>query len=216
MIKDNTVMKRIANVLVAALLMMSGAAAAQTPASQLKRDEVASECSGGRYAALLERFTAGQQLSPAETATVYYGSAFQDGFDAGRQYPGVLAAFSGKNYAEALRLCEEALANDPTNLTLLFKAYAAASGAGTAEAQAKATKFQTRLLSICDAIMESGTGVTDASPLVVVRPGDIDEFVVKYMQPLSVTGHAKLGSLDAVKVKFDRIPDEVILYFAQF
>lgn len=209
-------MKRITTFLVASLLMLSGIATAKTPAMQIKRDEVAGQCSGGRYTSLLERFNAGEKLQPADAATVYYGSTFQDGFDAGRQYPGVIAAFSGKNYPEALRLCEDALATDPTNLTLLFKAYAAASGVGTAEAVAKATKFQTRLLSICDAIMESGTGVSDASPMVVIRPGDIDEFVVKYMQPVSVAGHAKLGNLDAVKVKFDRIPDDVILYFAQF
>mgnify|MGYP001105843609 CR=1 FL=1 len=158
---------------------------------------------------LSERFTAGETLQADEAANVYYGAVRRPGFNATADYPDVAKAYSSGDMAGAYRMSKEALAKDPTNLSLLFKAYAAATATNAADARA----FQQRILQICDAIFASGKGVSEQSPYIVTRQGDIDEFLMKYIQPSSVTGRAKLGNLDAVKVTLEGVPDEVILYF---
>ncbi len=64
--------------------------------------------------------------------------------------------------------------------------------------------------------MNSGSGVADASPYQVIRRSDINEFLVKYMQPKNVVGQSQIGQLTAIKASFDGIPDDVILYFGIF
>lgn len=164
------------------------------------------------YSEKLDRFKTGETLGPDEMVTVYYGATRQPGFDAMAQYPAVEQAYRTGNISGAYALAKEKLQSDPTNLNLLFKAYASAVATGEKDS----TALQQRLLQVCDAIFASGKGVTEESPYVVTRASDIDEFLIKYLQPQSVNGRSRLGKLDAVKVKFDGIADDVIIYFSIF
>lgn len=209
-------MKKI--ILSAAIAIISVFAATTVSAENAKPDRQAiqTQIANGKYTQLLEKFKSGQQLTAEEAATVYYGSALQPGFNAERQYTAMLEAYQSGNTEKAFKLCEDALAKDPTNLGVLFKAYASAVSSKDATTKAKAPVMQTRLLAICDAIFASGTGVQETSPYVVIRPADIEEFIVKYMQPQSIEGRAKIGDLNAAKVRLEGIDDDVILYFATF
>ncbi len=204
-------MKRI---LIAAVVALS--AAFSTSAATPTHESVSQQVKSGQYATLLERFKAGQSLTADEAAIVYYGSALQPGFNPDKKYDKMLAAFNSGQTDNAFRLCEEGLKTDPTNLALLFKAYAAAMASKDASIKAKAPKMQARLLSICDAIFSSGNGVSENAPYLVVRPSDTEEFLVKYLQPASIDGRATIGELTAAKVKLDGIADEIIFYFSTF
>ena len=127
-----------------------------------------------------------------------------------------MTSYDSGNIAKAHELAAAALESDPTNLTLLFKAYASAAASTDPAVNTKASVYQSRLLQICDLILASGLGVTDSSPYIVVRPADMDEFLVKYIQPAQIVGKSKIGKLEAAKVVIDGVPDEVILYFNQF
>ncbi len=210
-------MKKI--ILSAAIAIISVFATTMTvSAENAKPDKltIQTQIANGNYARLMEKFKSGQQLTAEEAATIYYGSALQPGFNAEKQYPAMLEAYNSGNTEKAFKLCEEALAKDPTNLGVLFKAYASAVSSNDAATKAKAPVMQTRLLAICDVIFASGTGVQETSPFVVIRPADIEEFLVKYMQPQSIEGRANIGDLVAAKVRLEGIADDVILYFATF
>ncbi len=165
------------------------------------------------YKALADRFAAGHKMQPQEVADLYYGSALQPGFKADRNYPEITRSYVAGDYATTLSQVWNALSADPTNLYLLFTGYGAARSLGNKEA---AGLLQNRLLQICDVIFSSGKGVSQDSPYIVVRPGDIDEFLIKYIQPTSLIGRAKIGNVDAARVNIDGVPDDVILYFKQF
>ncbi len=168
------------------------------------------------YKTLLEKFVDGRTLTGDDMAVVYYGAALQPGFNADRRYTALLSAYDAGDMAKVYTLVTEALKSDPTNLMLLFKAYASASVSTDSAIKALAPKYQTRLLQVCDLILNSGLGVSESSPYLVIRPSDRDEFVAKYLQPVAVEGQARIGSLDAVKLKLENIPDDVILYFSTF
>lgn len=205
--------KFILAALAAMSLMLSAPAATAAPVS---KEALKTQIKSGRYAGLLERYKAGESLTADEAATVYYGSALQPGFNPAVEYTAMLAAYNQGDMARAYRLCEEALAGDPTNLTLLFKAFSSASASVDPAIKAKAPVYQTRLLAICDAIFNSGTGVADNSPYMLIRPSDTDEFLVKYMQPAGILGRARIGQTEAIKVRLDGVADDVILYFSIF
>lgn len=211
-------MKKIILSAAIAIISVFATTTAAVSAENAKPDKltIQTQIANGNYARLMEKFKSGQQLTAEEAATIYYGSALQPGFNAEKQYTAMLEAYNSGNTEKAFKLCEEALEKDPTNLGVLFKAYASAVSSKDAATKAKAPVMQTRLLAICDAIFASGTGVRETSPYVVIRPADIEEFLVKYMQPQSIEGHANVGELFAAKVRLEGIEDDVILYFATF
>ncbi|MCM1293119.1 MAG: DUF4919 domain-containing protein [Bacteroides sp.] len=206
-------MKRILFAAAAFMCLMAGTSAVQA-SGKTDTETLKKEIADGRYNSLLTKYLAGEQLSPGDAATVYYGSALQPRFNASADTRQIMESYATGQLDNTFRMCEKALESDPTNLAVLFKAYACAASSNNEAIKSKAPVMQNRLLNICDAIFASGTGVQDADPYVVIRPADIDEFVVKYMQPTSVIGRAKIGNLEAVKVKFQDIPDDVILYFS--
>lgn len=203
-------------ILAALTAMAIVAAPATTAQKKADRATVASELSQSDYATLLKKYRSPEPLDADQYRIIYYGAALQPGFDADKQYTDVNSAYASGDMATTLKLCEKALASDPTNLALLFKAYVAASTSADESTKAKAPEFQNRILGLCDAIFSSGNGVTEESPYVVTRKSDIDEFLVKYMQPEAVTGRAQIGNLEAAKVRFNGIADDVILYFSIF
>lgn len=167
----------------------------------------------GKYKALADRFASGHSLDPSEIAYIYYGTALQPGFSAATQYPDIAKTYAAGDYSTALSLIWKALAKDPANLYLLFTGYGCARSLENKEA---ADLLQGRLMQVCDMIFKSGTGVTQESPYIILRPSDIDEFVVKYIQPTAILGRAKIGDLDAVRVSIEGVPNDAILYFKQF
>lgn len=201
-------MKRLIFTLLAFVML----AIAPTANAQIKRDAIAKSVVDGTYDSLLKKYVAGQELTTSQMNVVYYGSSMQRGFNPLATYPEVMSAAAKHDAVETLRLAKAALAKDPTNLALLFKAYASAASVAPAEAAV----YQTQLLGVCDAIFHSGTGVTDTQPFLVVRPSDISEFLVKYIQPTQILGQTSIGQLEAYKVKMDGIADDFIFYFGQF
>lgn len=165
------------------------------------------------YKALADRFASGQKLTAGETGEVYYGAVFQPGFNASVTYPDIARTYAAGDYATTLSQVWTALAKDPANLYLLFTGYGAARSLKNNEA---ASLFQNCLLQVCDLIFSTGTGVTSDSPFLVVHSSDIDEFVVKYIQPVKVLGRATLEGCQAVRVNLDNNTDDVILYFKTF
>lgn len=205
------------NVFLAAIAALAIAAMpAQAIANEPQRPDREAIAAAKDYTELLKEFEAGNMLTDAALATVYYGAALQPGFDADRDYAAVMAAYNSGDMKRAFTLAKEALGSDPTNLSLLFKAYAAATASADPDVKSQAVIYQNRLLGICDVIMNSGTGVTETSPYQVIRRSDINEFLVKYMQPTEILGQAQLSGLTAIKAKFDGIADDVILYFGIF
>lgn len=204
--------------LAAAITLTALFATAPQSAAAGKADRAAirAAMSKADYASILQRFNAGEALTPSEAGILYYGSALQPGFNASKKYTEINEVYNAGATDKAFRLCEKALATDPTNLALLFKAYASAAVSKDASLKSQAPKIQTRILTICDVIFESDKGVTDYSPFVVIRPSDIEEFVVKYIQPEKVIGHAKIDNLDAYKVDLKGNNNETILYFSIF
>lgn len=165
------------------------------------------------YKALADRFASGQKLTASEMGEVYYGAVCQPGFNASVTYPDIARTYAAGDYATTLSQVWTALAKDPANLYLLFTGYGAARSLKNDEA---ASLLQNRLLQVCDLIFSTGTGVTSDSPYLVVHPSDIDEFVVKYIQPVKVLGRATLEGCQAVRVNLDNNADDVILYFKTF
>lgn len=204
--------KKIFTLLFVAAITASAAVAAEkyTPSraaiSASMRDHAA-------YKALSDRFASGQQLTPAQIGEVYYGTVFQPGFKASVTYPDIARTYAAGDYATTLSQVWTALAKDLANLYLLFTGYGAARSLKNEEA---ASLLQKRLLQVCDLIFSTGTGVTSDSPYLVVHPSDIDEFVVKYIQPVKVLGRATLEGCQAVRVNLDNNADDVILYFKTF
>ncbi len=164
------------------------------------------------YQNRLQRFRSGAVMTEPEVATVYYGTALQPGFNSVTEHTALEQAYSTGDMQRALTLSRQILEKDPTDLSALFKAYAAA----TATKDPGAPALHTQLLQICDAIFHSGKGVTDSSPYVITHRADLDQFLQKYLQPVSINGRARVGSLDAVKVTLEGIPEEIILYFSTF
>ena len=203
-------------ILIAAIVALSATFFPAAYAAAPNHATISQQVKSGQYATLLERYKAGQKLTADEAAIVYFGSALQPGFQAEKDYNKMLAAYNTGQTDNAFRLCEEALATDPTNLLLLYKAYGAAMVSKDSAIKAKAPKMQARLLTVCDAIENSGTGVSESSPYMVIRPSDTEEFLNKYMQPSAINGRATIGNLSAAKVKLDGIADDVILYFSTF
>lgn len=200
----------------AAVALLLCTATLSTLAAEPLRSNYEALAKSAEYAAAMQKFVDGQNLSTVDAQLVYYGSACQPGFNASASYPAMLSAYNDNQMDRAFELCQNALKVDPTNLAVLFKAYASAMASTKAENRALAPKMQARLLNVCDAIFESGKGVSEFSPYVVIRPDDINEFVVKYIQPEIVMGSATVGGNRAIKVKLPGIADEAILYFHQF
>lgn len=199
-----------------ATLLVAGVSSAANPGLHITPTEIRTvvKQQPDRYKKLTERFVAGDStLTLEELATVYYGSAYSPLFVSGDTYAAVDNAYSSGDYAKALTLIDSALALDPANLGLLFKGFGSAYSLSDT---ARAENYRRRLTGVCDVIFNSGMGVTDVSPYVIVRPSDRDEFIVKYLQPVSVTGSATMGGTDAVKMKLDGVDEEVILYFKPF
>lgn len=207
--------KIISRILIAIFLAIAPVTALATD-SKPTRSSIKAKVTPQSYASLLKRFNAGEKMAAADAALLYYGSALQPGFNASKKYPEIDKAYKDGATDRTFHLCQTALTTDPTNLALLFKAYVSASLSKDAGLKAQAPKFQTRILTLCDAILESGKGVIDNSPYVVIRPSDIEEYLLKYMQPVKVIGHAKINNLDAYKVDLKGNNDETILYFSIF
>ncbi|MDE7410771.1 MAG: DUF4919 domain-containing protein [Paramuribaculum sp.] len=164
------------------------------------------------YPAALARFTSGTQISPADAATVYYGSAQQSGFNPQADYVSVTNLYTSGDIAGAYDAAVAALKSDPANLQLLFKAYACA----TALKKPDAASLQARLMAVCDAIFASGKGVMTESPYLITHTADINEFLVKYIQVKSILGTSGIDRIHAVKVALEDYPDDVIFYFLPY
>jgi len=205
-------MKRILTLLLlSATILMPAMAQDKIAADRATITKTASDF--GVYKALADRFAAGHKLQPQDVAAIYYGSALQPGFDAAIQYPDIARTYAAGDYATALSLIWKALTKDPANPYLLFTGYGCARSLENKEA---ASLLQGRVMQVCDMIFKTGTGVTQDSPFIILRPTDVDEFIIKYIQPQSILGRAKIDGLEAVRVNIEGVPNDVIFYFRQF
>lgn len=197
-----------------AMLVTLGSVATASAQSQITQAQI--ENLTGNYTTLLPKFKNGESLLPTEAMAVYYGAARQPGFTPDAQHTSMMQAYETGNMLQAHNLAMKGLQSDPTNLTLLFKAYASAVAGNDTDAKTLAPKLLTRINNICDAIFNSGLGVSEASPYLYTHQSDIEEFLLKYIRPSSVIGKSKLGDLDVYKVTLEGIADPVYLYFGQY
>lgn len=212
-----TITKIAATALMALTIGANIAIAQNIAAPDRKSIETTVTRTPDQYQALHDRFVQGDAtLTPAEVATVYYGYRHNPGFRANAAYPALMDAFEKHDYTRALDMARMALTGNPVSLPLLFKAYACAAASPEESAKAKAKVYQTRINQICDVIFHSGKGVSTYNPYYVLREGDIEPFVKNYLQPDSVIDSSTVGNSKAVKMKFNGIPDEVILYFTTY
>lgn len=198
------------------LLVAATLGAGATEPIKIDRASIKAKANSEAYNTLIEKFKSGETLPTEDIMTIYYGAALRPGFNADASYTPIISAFTTGDITRAYTLAAKAIETDPTNLMLLFKGYACAAASSDPVVKGKATAYRNMLLQICDMIFNTALGVSENSPYQVTRPGDIDEFLVKYIQPAKVTARAKLGNLDAVKAKLDGIDDEVIFYFNTF
>ncbi len=207
-------MKRFLTLLLLASAISATITAQSKPTIATDRPTISATAADNEsYKALTDRFASGHQLQPQEIAVIYYGTAMQPGFDANVQYTDIARTYAAGDYTTALSLIWKALAKDPANLYLLFTGYGCARSLDNHEA---ASLLQQRLTQVCDMIFSSGNGVAQDSPFVILRPSDIDEFIIKYIQPDSIVGRAKIDGLEAVRVTLEGVPNDVIFYFRQF
>ena len=154
-------MNKIARILLSLSAVLTIVAPAAVSAQTANTVQIPS---AQEYKTLLSRFADGQKLTDAQFAQVYYGAAAQPGFNASRSFTAAKQAYDSGDTQKAYRLVADGLKDDPTNLWLLFKAYALAAASTDKAVKALAPKYQTRLLGICDAIFNSGKGVTEMTP----------------------------------------------------
>lgn len=164
------------------------------------------------YCEALARFTSQTEVSAADAATVYYGSSLQPDFNHKADYVNVINLYSQGDMAAAYDAAVAALATDPANLQLLFKAYACAAVMGKPEAEA----LRNRATAVCDAIFASGRGVIQERPFLYTHTADINEFLIKYIGAEKILASSGLGNLYAVKVSLAELPDDVIFYFLPY
>lgn len=194
-------------------LLATTAATAQTP-DHLTPQQI--DAATADYTTMLPRFEAGTELTGADAAAVYYGAAKQKGFNPEVQHTAMLQAYESGNMLQAHQLAMKALKTDPTNLTLLFKAYASAVAGNDTDAKKESPRLLARIHTVCDAIFSSGKGVMDSSPYMVTHTTDIEEFLTKYIRPTSIEGKSKLGEMDVYKVILPGVAEPVYFYFAQY
>lgn len=197
----------------AALLLLSSTAAVFAQ-SHLTPAEISNATAN--YTTLLPKFENGDILTCADAAGIYYGAAKQKGFNPSVSHTSMLQAYETGNMLQAHQLAIKGLKSDPTNLTLLFKAYASAIAGNDTDAKAMAPKLLSRISNVCEAIFNSGLGVSETSPYLYTHPSDVEEFLLKFIQPSSIEGKAKLGDLDVYKVILNGIEEPVYLYFGQY
>lgn len=162
--------------------------------------------------ALVERFVAGDTtLTPDQIDIVYYGAVFAPGYAAlPRSYDTINALRAERRFDEMMPLCRKALADDPTNLTLLFRAFAGAYNTGDTAMKDNASE---RVNQLCDAIFRSGKGVDTSDPFEVVIDSDIEQFLINYLQVEQILDSAMLGPLTVAKVKLPGRDEPAYLYF---
>ena len=150
--------------------------------------------------ALVERFVAGDTtLTPDQIDIVYYGAVFAPGYAAlPRSYDTINALRAERRFDEMMPLCRKALADDPTNLTLLFRAFAGAYNTGDTAMKDNASERK---------------GVDTSDPFEVVIDSDIEQFLINYLQVEQILDSAMLGPLTVVKVKLPGRDDPAYLYF---
>ena len=205
----------IATALIAAIAIIAPTSTSAA-APKISRDKISSTVSKTSYLNALKLFQAGKPLSATDGVAVYYGSAMQPGFNSAKKYTDIEATYSSGATDKAFKMIQQALESDPTNLSLLFKAYASAAVSKDPAINANAPIMKQRILSLCDAIMDSASGVDVSAPFVVVRPSDIEEFLYKYIQPDEVMGKATVSGMTAYKVKYADHTDPIIFYFTTF
>lgn len=182
---------------------------------KIEKSAIAAAVSRTEHNNLIQRFKSGDTtLTTAQIAEVYYGETLRPGYNRNNNYEEIFKAYDDADYAKALSMARNALDKDPCNLAVLFKAYASASTDKTK--QAEALTYLTRINQICDLIFTSGTGVSPSSPYIVATASDQNEFLIKYLQPTAIGSSSQVGALNAIKVTFPDINNEVILYFKQF
>ncbi len=164
------------------------------------------------YREALERFTTQSVVSPADAATVYYGSSLQPDFNPKADYVNVMTLYGQGDMTGTYEAAVAALATDPANLQLLFKAYACAAVLNKPEAEA----LRSRATAVCDAIFASGRGVISERPFLFTHVTDVNEFLIKYIGAKKILATSGLGDIYAVKVSLEELPDDVIFYFLPY
>lgn len=164
--------------------------------------------------ALVSRFIdADTTLTKPELAIVYYGQAMVPGYDPDVKYQEVDDAINAGDVSLAMALADEALRRNPVSLPMLFNLYGLSSISEVPALKARCESLQKRILMLCDMIVDTGMGVSPEMPWIVISEADMNELLTKYMQIQSELERTDKGDEKAVKVRFNGVDQDVILYF---
>lgn len=196
-------------------LLMALMASTSLHAIDLNAVEVDVKMHPEKFRELLARFEkADTTLTQTELETVYFGYSFTSDYDPRETFSPIEEAYDAGNYELAGQLCEEALRYNPVSLDLNVLALAAADrmrGSGTHGA--KILQFGIRSDMIATAILESGSGTAANSPFMVISEADMRRILNNVLGIERIVDRTKVGSVDAIKVKFPGSDRQHILYF---
>lgn len=196
-------------------LLMALMAATSLHAIDLNAVEVDVKMHPEKFRELLARFEkADTTLTQTELETVYFGYSFTSDYDPRETFSPIEEAYDAGNYELAGQLCEEALRYNPVSLDLNVLALAAADrmrGSGTHGT--KILQFGIRSDMIATAILESGSGTAANSPFMVISEADMRRILNNVLGIERIVDRTKVGSVDAIKVKFPGSDRQHILYF---
>ncbi len=152
------------------------------------------------YPVLTKRFLElDAHLSAKEYSLIYYGSVFSKNYNpygkstAENQF---LDVYKEKKYSEAIEIGVKVLEENPANLAVVYKIYAAyflSNDKNTAKLYAEA------YLSLLNAIYMSGDGKSFKTAYVVV--GINDEYEILADLGLTITKQALVGNTDVLSIK---------------
>lgn len=166
------------------------------------------------YTALLNRFVAGDStLTVGDMAVIYYGYAFTPDFDPKAHYDKARDAYKRKDYAVASYLSSEALVKNPVSLDMTVVGLVSATRSTVDRIRAKIPALQSRFDMLATIILSSGMGTNCESPFMIISADDIERIVHNVLGAADILGTAKVGDIDAVKIRFAGQDREHILYF---
>lgn len=211
-------MKQVLKYLLIAVTVLTAATAA-TAGNKINVDldaieqKVKSNPAG--YTALLNRFVAGDTtLTIGEMATVYYGYAYTKDFNPDEHFDKARDAYRKKDYPVASYLSSEALVKNPVSLDMTVIGLVSATRSTVERIKANVPDLQARFDMLATIILSSGKGTDCDSPFMVLSADDTERIVKNVLGAQEIIGHAKVGTIDAVKMRFPGQDREHILYFS--
>lgn len=169
------------------------------------------------YRSLVQRFErADSTLTECEYAAVYFGAAYQEGYEGGYGDDSELfGLFEERKYGALYEACGERLSRNPADIRATrYMMMAAIDLKG--EDSAECNLYLFRFCKLLDAVVYSGKG-TEESPWMVIAVGDEYELMKYYLEVQGKKGQALVNCngkpCDRIAFEKCRLPGVTQVYF---